>query len=151
VKATYDFGWDVTPAWFPHGGTYSIVTKDNHYAGPGPYQITQLDAQLRPEWSFTSTQTQSCARDASGAVNCVDDPEAFNGFEWCVNAPVVDKNGVVYANSEDGWLYAIAPGGGLKQRIFLQTALGAAYTPLSIDGAGRIYTQNDGHLFAVGR
>jgi hypothetical protein len=62
----------------------------------------------------------------------------------------VDKNGVVYANSEDGNLYAIAQGGVEKQRIFLQLALGAAYTPLSIGPDGRIYTQNAGHLFVVG-
>jgi hypothetical protein len=68
-----------------------------------------------------------------------------------VNAPVIDKDGVVYVNSEDGWLYAIGPGGALKGRIFLKVALGAAYTPLSIDEQGRIYTQNDGHLFVVGR
>ena len=30
--ATYDFGWDITPAVFQHDGTYSILLKDNHYA-----------------------------------------------------------------------------------------------------------------------
>src|SRR5207237_4474854 len=30
-QGTYDFGWDTTPAFFPHGGSYSIVIKDNHY------------------------------------------------------------------------------------------------------------------------
>jgi hypothetical protein len=54
------------------------------------------------------------------------------------------------ANSEDGNLYAIAQGGVEKQRIFLQLALGAAYTPLSIGPDGKIYTQNAGHLFVVG-
>ena len=28
-------------------------------------------------------------------------------FEWCVNMVAVDRDGVVYANSEDGNLYAI--------------------------------------------
>jgi hypothetical protein len=37
------------------------------------------------------------------------------------------------------------------QRIFQQLAIGAAYTPASMDGNGRIYSQNDGHLFVVGR
>ena len=37
------------------------------------------------------------------------------------------------------------------QNIFQQLAIGAAYTPASMDGSGRIYSQNDGHLFVVGR
>jgi hypothetical protein len=40
---------------------------------------------------------------------------------------------------------------GALQHIFQQLALGAAYTPASLDGNGRIYSQNDGHLFVVGR
>ena len=35
-------------------------------------------------------------------------------------------------------------------KIFQQLALGAAYTPTSIDAAGRIYSQNAGHLFVAG-
>src|ERR1700704_3736274 len=46
-----------------------------------------------------------------------------------VNAVAVDKHGVIYATSEDGNLYAIRQGGVLKQRIFLELAIGAAYTP----------------------
>jgi len=38
------------------------------------------------------------------------------------------------------------PGGNL----FLNLAIGAAYTPLSIGPDGKLYTQNDGHLFVVG-
>jgi outer membrane protein assembly factor BamB len=81
-------------------------------------------------------------------MECVDDHPL--GFEWCVNAPAVDARGVTYVNSEDGFLYAIDQGGTLRERIFLQLALGAAYTPLSFGSDGRIYTQNAGHLFAVG-
>jgi len=29
--AAFNFGWDSTPAIYPHNGTYSIVIKDNHY------------------------------------------------------------------------------------------------------------------------
>jgi hypothetical protein len=36
------------------------------------------------------------------------------------------------------------------QHFFTNLALGAAYTPLSVDAQGRIFTQNDGHLFVVG-
>jgi len=35
VMATFDFGWDTTPAVVSHDGTYSIVIKDNHYDEEG--------------------------------------------------------------------------------------------------------------------
>jgi outer membrane protein assembly factor BamB len=117
-------------------------------ADPEAYFITRLNSNLRPEWRFQSTNTQSCTRDAQGHVTCVSDHPA--GFEWCVNAPAVDRKGNVFVNSEDGNLYAIRPDGTLRDRLFLQLAIGAAYTPLSIDGDGRILTQNNGHLFVVG-
>jgi hypothetical protein len=149
--ATYDFGWDITPAVFPHDGTYSIVTKDNHYDGPDGtqrYDLSSLDAGLVPEWRLTNTSTESCARQPDGSIACVDDhPE---GFEWCVNQPAVDANGVVFANSEDGFLYAIGPDGTVREKIFLNLALGAAYTPVSLGRDGRIYAQNNGRLFVIG-
>jgi len=84
-----------------------------------------------------------------------------NGFEWCINAPAIDGNGKVYVNSEDGHLYVIPQGhtgvfdinspGPVVQRLFLQLAIGAAYTPLSIAEHGKIYTENDGMLFVVGQ
>ncbi len=73
------------------------------------------------------------------------------GFEWCINAPVVDLNGVVYANSEDGNLYSISQGGSLNQNIFLDLALGAAYTPLAIGADSKVYTENKGTLFVIGQ
>jgi outer membrane protein assembly factor BamB len=148
VASTFDFGWDITPAWFPHDGTYSIVLKDNHYLTGGPYYITQLDANLHVEWRFQSTNTQTCVRQANGQVSCFDDGQHGNGFEWCINSVAVDKDGVVYANSEDGNLYAIGPGGVLKTRAFLDRSLGAAYTPISVDAKGRIYAQNAGKIYA---
>jgi hypothetical protein len=161
-KGSYDFGLDVTPNIYSHDGTYSIILKENHYGfgtyctdpafcpatENGPFYITQLAPDLTPEWKFANTTTESCSRNSDGTLTCVADHP--DGFEWCINAAAVDKNGVVYANSEDGNLYAIAQGGVEKQRIFLQLALGAAYTPLSIGPDGRIYTQNAGHLFVVG-
>jgi outer membrane protein assembly factor BamB len=166
----FGFGWDSTPAIFPHGNTYSVVIKNNHYPGgsycvdpnwcpfergnsellgPEAYFVTQLDPNLNIEWSFQNTNPQSCTRNPDGTISCVSDHP--NGFEWCVNAPVVDAFGTVYANSEDGNLYAISQGGFFSRRIFQQLAIGAAYTPVSIGGDGRIYSQNDGHLFVVGR
>ena len=169
----FNFGWDNTPAIYPHNGTYSVVFKNNHYGGSGfgdycndpnwcpersnpnssflgpeQYFVSQFNPNFNLEWSFRNTNTQSCTRNPDGTVTCVSDHP--NGFEWCVNAAVVDANGVVYANSEDGNLYAIGQGGGLLQKIFQQLAIGAAYTPASLDGKGRIYSQNDGHLFVVG-
>jgi len=174
----FNFGWDITPAIYQHDGTYSIVTKNNHYNGLAPYVdcndptlcptdrdtttpatpeeyfVTQLsptgtNGLMNIEWSYKNTNTLSCSRNANGTVTCVSDHP--NSFEWCVNAPVIDANGVVYANSEDGNLFALIQGGTLKQRIFQQLALGAAYTPASLGGDGKIYTQNAGHLFVVGK
>jgi len=149
--AIYDFGWDITPAFFEHDGTYSIVIKDNTYFGPSGafYDVTTLDANLSPVWSFRSTNTESCVRLPGGSIECVDDhPE---GFEWCVNQPALDVDGVAYLNGEDGVLYAFGRDGQVRGEVFLDTALGAAYTPLSIGPDGVIYTQNNGVLFAVGR
>jgi hypothetical protein len=152
----FDFGWDSTPSVYSHGGTYSIIIKDNHYdAGglycnqgdpicqalpPGPYYITQLDAKLTVEWQFQNTTM---------------DAGHPHGYEWCINAPAVDSAGVVYVNSEDGNIYSLAQGNSgvftaPQQQKFLKLAIGAAYTPLSIGADGRIYTQNDGHLLVVG-
>ena len=167
-RGAYDFGWDSTPGVWQHNGTYSIVIKDNHYQTglycnlnspscqllpDGPYYITQLDANMNVEWQFQSTNTQSCQRNANGTLSCVSDHP--NGFEWCINMPAIDSNGNVYVNSEDGNLYVIPQGhSGIfstpQSNLFLNLALGAAYTPLSIGPDGRIYTQNDGHLFVVG-
>ena len=166
----YRFGWDQTPGFYAHGGTYSVVVKDNQYgdigsycdddtfcppdrtatnpAYPEAYFITQLNHNMNVEWRFQNTNTLSCTRDQNDNITCVSD-HPF-GFEWCVNGFVVDANGVVYANSEDGNLFAINQGGTLKQKIFQQLALGAAYTPTSIDNTGKIYSQNAGHLFVAG-
>ena len=153
----YTFGWDSTAAVYTHDdSTFSIVIKDNHYPlpaycffnnpvcaflPPGPYFVTQLDANLNVEWSFQNTTI---------------DKNHPNGYEWCVNAPVIDAKGLVYVSSEDGHVYSIPQGhkGIFKtphQKIFLKEALSAAYTPLSIGEDGKVYSQNDGHLFVVGR
>jgi hypothetical protein len=149
LLATYDFGWDYTPGLWLHDGTYSIVVKDNHYEGPGPYYVTQLDANLKVEWQYKSTNTASCDTDADGGVQCVSDHPS--GFEWCINAPAVDDHGTVYATGEDGVLYAIGQGGTDQGHLFLNLSLGAAYTPVAIDHLGRIYAQNNGTLAVVGR
>jgi hypothetical protein len=169
----YSFGWDSTPAIYQHDGTYSIVIKDNEYGGGpqfgsycnvdaicpprqnGPFFITQLGANLNVEWKFQNTNNQVCTRNPGGSITCVPNtsgtPWQNVGFEWCINAPVIDVNGVVYANSEDGNIYAINQGGTLKSNIFLNQALGAAYTPLAIGPDGTIYTENKGILSAVGK
>lgn len=169
---SFIFGWDITPGIYSHGGTYSVVTKDNHYGGvgsycnddtvcppdrnasnpgyPEEYFITQLSPALTVEWRYKNTNTFACTRQPNGSVTCDDGTANPNSFEWCVNAPAIDSNGVVYANSEDGNLFAINQGGTLKQKLFQQLAIGAAYTPASIGGDGKLYSQNDGHLYVVG-
>jgi hypothetical protein len=168
---SFGFGWDTTPGIYAHDGTYSVVIKNNHYSGlgsycndpticpedrtatnpasPEEYFVSQLSPNMTIEWSFKNTNTLSCTRNSDGTITCVSDHP--NSFEWCVNAPAIDANGVVYANSEDGNLFAINQGGTLKQKIFQQLALGAAYTPASLGGDGKIYSQNAGHLFVVGK
>jgi hypothetical protein len=180
ILATYDFGWDDTQAVLQHDATYSIVMKDNHYdeeAGfycsqspsfpvsqivcaftgipAGPFYITQVNPNLVPEWKFKSTETRDCHRNADGSVTCVNDGLHPNGFEWCINAPAVDGAGNVYVESEDGNIYVLAQGhSGVFTtplfKLFTNLAVGAAYTPFSIDHHGRLYAQNNGHLFAVG-
>jgi outer membrane protein assembly factor BamB len=102
---------------------------------------------LQTEWHFVSANNQACERLEDGTRNCV---TRSNGFEWCVNMVAMDRDGVMYANSEDGNLYAIDRTGKLVGSIFLKVATGASYTPLAIGADGRIYTQNAGTLFVVG-
>jgi outer membrane protein assembly factor BamB len=150
--ATYDFGWDITPAVRAHDGTYSLLLKDNHYTSPDgseSYFVTSLDANLEPEWSFRATNPQNCERVNPRETVCVDDHP--DGFEWCVNQPAVDAAGTLFLNSEDGTLYAFDASGAVVGQIFLDTALGAAYTPIALGPDGVVYTQNNGRLFAVGR
>jgi len=114
----------------------------------GPYYMAWLNSDLEWEYGYASDNTYSCNRLYDGSLNCTETNPG--GFEWCINAPVIDGYGVVFANSEDGNLYALSPDGTKINNIFLNLAIGAAYTPLSLDLNGRVYTQNDGHLFVVG-
>ena len=158
--AAFDFGWDNTPAIFAHDGTYSVLLKNNHYGlrsycgvdtfclrDEERYELVSLNANLKKEWGFLSTNTMACERQENGSVSCSTHPA---GFEWCVNMVAVDREGVMYANSEDGNVYAIDRNGKQVGSLFLKVALGAAYTPLAIGPDGLIYTQNAGSLFVVG-
>jgi hypothetical protein len=172
----FDFGWDSTPAVYSReDGTYSLIIKDNHYPVPfycggnpgcqnvpAVYYISQVNptkpdpsipGKMLTEWSFQSTNTESCKRNPDGPISCTSDHP--NGFEWCINMPAVDMNGTVYVTSEDGNVYALPQGhSGIftqpQGNLFLNLALGAAYTPLSIGPDGKIYTQNNGHMFVIG-
>jgi hypothetical protein len=167
----YPFGWDSTPAIYTHDGTYSVVTKDNRYGDmgsycsdptycptdrdasdpddPEAYFVTQLSPGLKVEWQTKATNQQSCTRGDGGVVTCVSDHP--HSFEWCVNAPAIDAAGTVYASSEDGWLYAIAQGGAVRDRILQQHPAGGAYTPVALGPDGKVYSQSSGHLFVVER
>ncbi|HVI07809.1 MAG TPA: Ig-like domain-containing protein [Candidatus Binatia bacterium] len=149
LLSTYSFGWDTTPAIFPNNGSYSVILKDNHYdngsycssptwcpkAPAGPYYITQLDSNLNIQWQFQDP---------------TDNHQHPDGYEWCANAVAVDANGVVYADNEDGYLYAVNQSGAQQQRIFLERAISAGYTPTSMGGDGTIYGENAGHFIAIG-
>jgi outer membrane protein assembly factor BamB len=121
----------------------------------GPFFITQVNSNLVPEWKFKSTEILDCHRNADGSITCVNDGKHPNGFEWCINAPAVDGEGNVYVESEDGNVYVLDQGHtGIfttpKFKFFTNLAVGAAYTPFSIDHQGRLYAQNNGHLFVLG-
>jgi len=170
VLGSYLFGWDTTPSIYSHNGTYSVIMKENHYSDVGSYCnddticppdrsattpndpeiyfLTQLSPSLHREWQWQNTNQLSCTRQPSGQVTCVNDHP--NGFEFCVNAAVVDRNGVTYVNSEDGNVYVVRQGGTLKDHLFLNLAIGAAYTPLSMTSDGKTFTQNDGVMFVIG-
>ncbi|HYR30021.1 MAG TPA: hypothetical protein VEU30_16240 [Thermoanaerobaculia bacterium] len=155
----------------------AVCPSDNSgRVNPEAYLVTQFNTTLRAdaladrgdklftvEWSYQNTNTKACARDANGNITCAEDPVHPNSYEFCVNAFAIDGNGTVYGTSEDGWLYKIEQGGIVNTvpgcgttttncggKIFQQLTLGAAYTPTAIDGAGRIYSQNAGHLFVSG-
>jgi outer membrane protein assembly factor BamB len=153
-QSAYDFGWDTTPAVISTSSGYGIVIKDNHYGTDengidlGPYFITALDSSLDVVWQFQNTETQSCVRAPDGTMQCSADHP--NGFEWCINAPAVDAAGMVYGNSEDGHIYAIDSSGHMRDRFFLDRALGAAYTPLALDGVGRVFALNNGTMTVIG-
>ncbi len=147
----YDFGWDITPAVYRHDGTYSLIIKDNHYLSEGPFNVTRLSADLTPEWSFTNTETRTCERAPDGTVSCVDDGTHPNGFEWCISAPAVDRDGTVYGLSEDGNFYVIDRNGNQLAKVFLSKTIASAYTPVSLDTKGRVYAQNNGELYVLGR
>jgi hypothetical protein len=49
----------------------------------------------------------------------------------------VDRDGTVFANSEDGNTYAITADGKYRDATFLELSLGAAYTPVALDHTGR--------------
>ncbi len=142
--ASYGYGWDLTPAIDAGSGAYSVLVKDNHYpdtgsycnnrslcgVDPGQHSITRLRSDtLVPEWSTPSPSK----------------------MEWCINAPAVDRDGNVFTHSEDGSVYVIDRNGAIVKSLFLRRAVEAAYTPLSLDASGRIYAQNAGHFFVVGR
>ena len=130
------------------------MLKDNHYGSDdngvdlGPYFITELDSSLNVVWQFQNTETQSCVHAPDGSTQCTEDHP--HGFEWCINAPAIDAAGIVYGNSEDGHIYAIDSSGQLRDRFFLDRALGAAYTPLALDGAGRVFALNNGTMTVIG-
>jgi len=168
--AGFQFGWDITPGIFSTATSYAVVLKENHYGDVGSYCndnvlcppdrtatnpgypeeffISALNPDLTVKWRFKNTNTNSCSFNNQGVFTCVSDHP--RNFEWCVNAPGIDSNGNVFANSEDGNLYEIDKNGVLFNTVFTNLAIGAAYTPLTIGPDGRIYTQNDGILFVIG-
>jgi outer membrane protein assembly factor BamB len=148
--ANYDYGWDITPAVYRHDGTYSMYVKDLHYDGGSQY-ITRLGPDLNKEWSHANTETRTCERLPDNTVSCVDEGQHPNGFEWCISAPAVDRNGNVYGLSDDGHFYVVDSQGHQLEKVFLSKTIASAYTPVSLDPSGRVYAQNNGQLYVLGK
>lgn len=146
-QGAYDYGWDITPAVYRHGHTYSLVLKDQYYPDE-QYAITQLGPTLAKEWQYFASNTLDCQRLPDGTIDCEDTGYLF---EWCVATPGIDRDGNVHVVSADGNLYVIGQGGIEKQRFLLERTSYAAYTPTALDNRGRIYAINNGKLFIVGR
>jgi outer membrane protein assembly factor BamB len=135
----FEFGWDTTPAIYPDPDGdpthYHLVQKYNRYLARRFYMVSinPNTMQIECQWELV-------------------------GREWCINAPAIDTNGVVYTNGEDGFLYALsgmypAADGTCSPtmtRIMLDRARDAAYTPLALGPDGTVYTLNNARLFAVG-
>ena len=68
----YFFGWDETPGIYSHGGTYSILSKENRYGDLGSYcsdpTFCPADASLRlyPEEYFVTQLSSTIRADAFG-------------------------------------------------------------------------------------
>lgn len=141
----YPFGWDITPAIDPHGNSYSIVTKENHYQVGSYCDNIEICSNIRRPsdgLGFFVTRLNPALQVESQLPNP-------NGIEWCVNAPAIDRDGVAYMNAEDGFLYSVNPDGTVRDSILLTSANGQAYTPLAIDDNGRVYAEKAGRLFVV--
>mmetsp|Transcript_9155 Transcript_9155/g.15022 ORF Transcript_9155/g.15022 Transcript_9155/m.15022 type:complete len:509 (-) Transcript_9155:474-2000(-) len=150
-RASYDFGWDITPAVHlsPNGRDYLVILKDQNY-GLGPFYMTALNSSMQIVWQYKNTNTKECERLSNKTVVCESIPSNQQGFEWCINAPVIDRQGFIITFSEDGNVYRISPGGRSAERIFLDKAIGAVYTPMSIGPDGRIFAQNNGNMYVIG-
>jgi len=140
----YGYGWDMTPAIDGDAGGYSILVKDNHYPGAGSYCSVRAFCGNDPgEHSMTRLRGDTLVPEWS--------TPAPSRMEWCINAPAVDETGTLFTHSEDGSLYAIGRDGRILGSLFLRQPQEAAYTPLSLDVSGRVYAQNAGVFFVVGR
>jgi outer membrane protein assembly factor BamB len=128
-----------------------MFIKNNHSVTDGPFNVSRLDADLNLEWSHANTETRTCERAPDGTVTCVDDGQHPNGFEWCVSSPAVDRDGNLYVINGDGNFYLIDRNGNQRQKVFLSKTIASAYTPLALDPQGRVYAQNNGELYVLGR
>ena len=90
-------GVNITPAIAPDGTIYSVTVAHNPFASRYAY-IVAFNPDLSVKWRWQNTNTNSCSHNKDGSISCVSDHPS--GFEWCVNAPGVDGNGTVFANSD---------------------------------------------------
>ena len=123
--------------WLGHGVTNNIRINQ--------YPLEEERAIIRQIRETIAAATGKAPRGWLGPGGGDESPNTLDHL-----APGIDVSGNVFINSEDGFLYELDSNGRQFNAVFTNLALGAAYTPLSIGPDGRIYAQNNGHLFVIG-
>lgn len=165
AKTPGSFGWDDTPSVVPaslvtsYVGTssYLLLTKYNNYAdvgGDGKNRMAILDPNAtQADMVLGNTVMKEVMTVLGQTPDTVDHPNSPGAVkEWCINTAAVDPiTHSVLFNSEDGILYRWdLTTGSLSQKIWLDSGYGQAYTPTALGPDGKVYSINNGFLFAVG-
>lgn|GEM_PF-3285642 len=130
-QACYQFGWDTTPGVTTIDGNTYLVEKHNHYtATPDFYELVVLDANtMQKVWTYLEPTRH----------------------EWCIDSPLLDRDGYAVVPSEGGTFYRIKLLSDPPEvtQVALTRPQSAAYVP-NVGVGGKSYTINNGHLLGAG-